>query len=71
MHSRSRANHWQVLQPVVGIIIGNDRTFAAFPGPQPTLSDFSVGRRPAYFVAVAKLLDAHRPLSRARLPLTF
>jgi hypothetical protein len=65
--SSRTADHWQVLQPVVGITIGNDRTFAAFSGPQPTMSDFSVGGRPAYFVAFAKLLDTHRPLQGAAL----
>src|SRR5215813_8285656 len=63
--SSRTADHWQVLQPVVGITIGNDRTFAAFSRPQPTMSDFSVGGRPAYFVAFAKLLDTHRPLEGA------
>jgi len=69
--SSPTADHWQVLQPVVGIIIGNDRTFAAFSGPQPTMSDFRVGGRPAYFVAFAKLLDTHRPLQSAALPFSF
>src|SRR5262249_25841413 len=69
--SSPTADHWQVLQPVVGIIIGNDRTFAAFSGPQPTMSDFTVGGRPAYFFAFANLLDTHCPLQGAALPLSF
>src|SRR6516225_404030 len=49
---------------------GDDCTFAAFSSTQPPFFDFRVGGRPAYFVAFAKLLDTHRPLQGAALPLS-
>src|SRR6516165_8648581 len=68
--SSPTADHWQVLQPIFGVIIGDDCTFAAFSSTQPPFFDFRVGGRPAYFVAFAKLLDTHRPLQGAALTLS-
>jgi hypothetical protein len=63
----SRPDQWQALQPLVSIISADERTFPAFSGPQSTLSDFGVSSGPAYFVALAKSIDAHRPLHRPAL----
>src|SRR6516164_6502043 len=68
--SSPTADRWQVLQPIFGVIIGDDCTFAAFSSTQPPFFDFRVGGRPPYFVAFAKLLDTHRPLQGAALPLS-
>src|SRR5262245_19772006 len=69
--SSPAADHGQVLQPLVGIIVGNDRSFAAFSGPQATMSNFRIGGRATNFEALAKLRDRHRPLQCAALPLSF
>jgi hypothetical protein len=62
-------NHRQSLQPVFAIIIGDDCTLTAFSSPQPTFFDLRISRSAPDPVTLAKLVDTHRPLQRAALPL--
>ena len=64
-------DHWQALQPVLSVIIDDHCTFAAFSSAQPPFFNFRVRRGPSYLVALAELVDTHRPLQRAALPLSF
>jgi hypothetical protein len=64
-------NHWQSLQPVFAIIIGDDCTLTAFSSPQPTFFDLRISRSAPDPVTLAKLVNAHRPLQRAALSLDF
>src|SRR5262245_50563241 len=64
-------NHWQSLQPVFAIIIGDDCTLTAFSGSQPTFFNLRISRSAPDPVTLAKLVNAHRPLQRAALSLDF
>jgi hypothetical protein len=64
-------NHWQSLQPVFAIIIGDDCALTAFSSPQPTFFDLRISRSAPDPVTLAKLVNAHRPLQRAALSLDF
>jgi hypothetical protein len=61
----------QMLEPIVAIIVGDDRAPAAFSSSQSAFFNLRVSRRASDSITVAKLVDAHCSLPRAALSLGF